>query len=56
MLLQCDKVDFIKAMMKEAGDHESKGHWEVVHRSEKPPGVKTILAIWAFKRKGYHDW
>ena len=55
MLLQDDKVDFIKAMMKEAGDHESKGHWEVVHRSEKPPEVKTILAIWAFKRKRYPD-
>ena len=42
-------------MMKETGDHESKGHWEVVHRSEKPSDVKTILAIWAFKRKRYPD-
>ena len=29
MLQQEDKADFIRAMMKEASDHESKGHWEV---------------------------
>ena len=55
MFQQEDKVDFIKAMMKETSDHESKGHWEVVPRSEKPFNVKTILAIWAFKRKRYPD-
>ena len=42
-------------MMKESSDHESKGHWEVVPRSEKQDNVKTILAIWAFKRQIYPD-
>ena len=55
MLRQPDAVDFIKAMMKETADHESRGHWTVIPMSQKPPGVKTILAVWAFKRKRYPD-
>ena len=55
MLQQEDRADFIKAMLKETNDHETKGHWEVVPRSEKPVNVKSILAIWAFKRKRYPD-
>ena len=35
MLKQPDAAEFIKAMMKGAGDHESKNHWTVVPRSEK---------------------
>ena len=42
-------------MIKEANDHESRDHWDVVARWEKPPTVKTILAIWAFKRKRFPD-
>ena len=55
MLKQPNATGFIKAMMKETSDHESKGHWEVVPRSQKPQHIKTILAIWAFKRKRYPD-
>ena len=55
MLQQEDKADFIKAMIKEISDHESKGHWDVVPRSDKPVNVKSILSIWAFKRKRYPD-
>ena len=40
-------------MIKEAGDHEKRNHWEVVHRWEKPPGVKTILSIWDFRRQRF---
>ena len=53
MLKYSDAADCIKAMMKEASDHESRNHWSVIPRSEKPPDVKTILAIWAFKRKRF---
>ena len=55
MLKQPDAADFIKAMMKETCDHETKGHWEVVPRSQKPQHIKNILKIWAFKRKIYPD-
>ena len=55
MLKQSDAAEFIKAMMKETSDHESRNHWTVIPRFEKPPDVKTILAIWAFKRKRYPD-
>ena len=55
MLKQPDAADFIQAMMKEANDHESRDHWTVISRSEKPLGEKTILAIWAFKRKRFPD-
>ena len=42
-------------MIKEADDHESRDHWDVVPRWEKPPDVKAILAIWSFKRKRFPD-
>ena len=42
-------------MMKETQDHESRGHWTVVPRSDKPHKVKSILAIWAFRCKRFPD-
>ena len=36
-----------------ADDHESRDHWDVVPLWEKPPDVKAILDIWAFKRKRF---
>ena len=53
MMQQKDKGECIKAMMIELGDHESRNHWTVINRSDMPPGVKTILAIWSFKRKRF---
>ena len=53
MLNQKDEDDFIHAMIKEAYYHEKINHWEVVHRCDKPPGVKTILAIYDFRRKRF---
>ena len=53
MLKQKDAYDFIHAMIKEADDHEKCIHWEVVHRWDKPPGVKTVLAIWYFRHKRF---
>lgn len=55
MLKQEDKNEFIQAMMKEVTDHESRNHWTVLPRSEIPNGVKTILAVWSFKRKRSPD-
>ena len=40
-----DASSFVAAMVKEVEDHESRGHWEVIPRSQKPSDVKTILAI-----------
>ena len=55
MLKQEDKGDFIQSMLKEVQDHESKGHWTLMERTEIPPGIKTILSVWSFKRKRYPD-
>ena len=55
MLKQEDKNDFIQAMLKEIKDHEDRGHWHLYERSKIPPGHKTILAIWSFKRKRFPD-
>ena len=55
MLQQEDQADYVKAMMKEGIDHEAKGHWEVVPRLEKLVNVKSIFAIWGFKRKRYQE-
>ena len=53
MLKQDDASDFIEAMLKETKAHEDRGHWEVVKRSSMPAGMKTIQAIWSFKRKRF---
>ena len=55
MLQQEDRVEFIKAMMKEIRDHEQRGHWHLYERCNIPKGHKTILAIWSFKRKRFPD-
>ena len=55
MLKQPDDADFIHAMIKEADDHESRDHWDVVPRWENPSDVKAILAIWDFKKKRFPD-
>ena len=55
ILTQPDADDFICAMIKEADDHESRDHWDVVPHWEKPPDMKAILYIWDFKRKRFPD-
>ena len=55
IIKQKDAADFIHAMIKEAGDNEKRNNWEVVHRWYKPPGAKTILFIWDFRRKFFTD-
>ena len=52
---QDDRDKFIQAMSKEVEDHESRDHWALVLRSTIPKGVKTIQAIWSFKRKRFPD-
>ena len=55
MLKQPDAADFIHAMIKEADDHESRDHWDLVPRWENQSDVKAILSIWDFKRKWFPD-
>ena len=50
-----DYREFIKSMVKEVNDHESRNHWTLVKRNEMPPGTKTIVNIWSFKRKRFPD-
>ena len=52
---QDDRAQFVDAMMKEVKDHEEREHWELVLRSTIPKGVRTIQAIWSFKRKRFPD-
>jgi len=55
MLEQEDRMEFIKAMFEELDDHNDRGHWTIMPRSEMPDGHKPIMAIWSFKRKRYPD-
>ena len=55
MLKLKDIKDFVLAMIKEIEDHESREHWELVQRKDLPVGAKTILSVWAFKRKRHPD-
>ncbi len=47
---QPDRADFVRAMVKEVDDHETREHRKMMLRSDMPEGAKTIMAIWSFKR------
>jgi hypothetical protein len=51
---QDDREDFIEAMIKELNDHHRNNHWRLVKRNTIG-NVKTIKAIWSFKRKRRPD-
>ncbi len=55
MLAQDDREQFVTAMQKEIDDHEKRNHWDIVLRSSMPKEMKTIMAIWSFKRKRFPD-
>ena len=42
-------------MIKEVRDREKREHWMVIDRSTLPPGTRTILSIWSFKRNRFPD-
>jgi hypothetical protein len=50
-----DYREFVKAMIKEITDHETREHWTLIDRDKIPPGTKTIMSIWSFKRKRHPD-
>ena len=52
---QEDRMLFVEAMGKEINDHEEGKHWTIVQRLLVLATVKTIKAIWSFKRKRKSD-
>jgi hypothetical protein len=46
-----DRENFITAMKDEVKAHTDNEHWVIVHRSQVPPGIKVLPAVWAMKRK-----
>jgi hypothetical protein len=46
---ESDYHEFVKAMVKEVDDHESRNHWTVMQRCNMPSDTKTIMSIWSFK-------
>ena len=46
-----DSKQFIQAMVDEVSQHEERGHWEMIPRSEVPDGTKVLPAVWSMKRK-----
>lgn len=54
-LQQPDRGKFMDAMEKEVDDHVERKHWSMILRSQMPKDMKTILAIWSFKRKRLPD-
>ena len=48
---QPDRLEFIKAIVKEVNDHTENGHWKLIPTSEVPKGTKVIDSVWSMKRK-----
>ena len=55
MLKEDDFKEFFQAMIEEIEVHEKPNHWTPIDRKDIPVGVKTIMAIWSFKRKRFPD-
>ena len=55
MMKQDDRNQFVDAMQIEIDAHQTREHWKIIPRSEMPPEMKTIMAIWSFKRKRFPD-
>ena len=51
---QSNSKEFILAMKKEIDNHHDRGHWHIEKRSSLG-NIKTILAIWSFKRNQFPD-
>jgi hypothetical protein len=47
---ESDYHEFVKAMVKDGDDHESRNHWTVMQCCDMPSDTKTIMSIWSFKR------
>jgi hypothetical protein len=54
-LKQDNFCEFIKAMMIEVSDHESREHWTLSKWCDMPEDMKTIMSIWSFKCKWHPD-
>ena len=54
-LQEPDYHEFIKAMVNEVDDHESRAHWTLTKHCDLPSGTKIIMSIWSFKHKKYPD-
>ncbi len=52
---ESDYHEFVKAMVKEVEDHESRNHWAIMQHWDMPNDTKTIMSIWSFKPKLYPD-
>ena len=50
-LREPDAEEFRKAMTKEIEDHERRGHWVLVLRSDIPKGTRVLAAVWSMRRK-----
>lgn len=50
-LMQPDRHEFVKAMLKEVRDHERRGHWKVIPKWMVPPGRRILPAVWSMARK-----
>ena len=46
-----DRNEFIKAMQHEVAQHEERGHWVMIPRTQVPTGTKILPAVWSMKRK-----
>ena len=55
MLCKADHTKFFEAIKIEIDDHETRHHWDLILHADLPPGEKTIMAIWLFKRKRFPD-
>lgn len=46
-----DRDHFIEAMIQEVNTHVSKGHWNLIAKTEVPSNTKVLDAVWSMKRK-----
>ena len=50
-MMQPDRHEFVKAMLKEVRDHERRGHWKIIPKWMVPPGARILPAVWSMACK-----
>jgi hypothetical protein len=46
-----DRDEFIKVMQQEVKDHETRGHWELIPKSQVPENTIILPSVWSMKHK-----
>ena len=55
IMKQKDNIEFIKVIEHKINIYEYRNYYKICYQDKIPKGIKSIISIWAFKRKHLLD-